>query len=218
MWFQGDALVPGLYRQWCPQVVMAAGSTLPGHAVFLISDCLWPRDLDCSLENLFGVMAPFPWQLQWVMWVPPKPNSSWRTQEPLCSWASLSLRRPGAVQQKGRTNKEVGASKGLSMRVSLTLGRRRLGKSWCSQWQKEKAAGACHHLQWLHNSGTSAPHLSSVDCTSSLRGLWKECVKGCYSVCRVKWMDLVWSQILRGLDGGSHEGGKAACWGGVALL
>lgn len=81
MWFQGDALVPGLYRQRCPQVVMAAGSTLPGHAVFLISDCLWPRDMDCSLENLFGVMAPLPWQLQWVMW----------------ETASLSLRRPGAV-------------------------------------------------------------------------------------------------------------------------
>lgn len=96
--FQGDALVPGLYQQQCPQVVMAAGSTLPGHAVVLISDCLWPRDSTCSLENLFGVMAPLPWQLQWVMCVPPKPNSFWtsqdQVQQPLCSWASLCLRQP----------------------------------------------------------------------------------------------------------------------------
>lgn len=60
MWFQGDALVPDLYQQQCPQVVMAAGSTLPGHAVFLISDSLWPRDIDCCPENLFRVMAPLP--------------------------------------------------------------------------------------------------------------------------------------------------------------
>lgn len=60
-------LVLGLYRQQCSQVLMAAGSTLPGHSVFLISDHLWPRDIDCSLENLFGVMAPLPQQLQWVM-------------------------------------------------------------------------------------------------------------------------------------------------------
>lgn len=91
MWFQGDALVPGLYWQQCPQMVMAVGSALPGQAVFLISGYLWPRDTDCSLENLFGVMAPLPWQMQWVMGVPSKPNSSWRTQEPLCSWVSLSL-------------------------------------------------------------------------------------------------------------------------------